>query len=117
MHKTTIRFTDEQWEAVQKEAAKNGVSAAQYIRNVVAKNTGTRDNPTGGVYTVTDWTTNVPVTLTGDQVAEVVAEVRRRRGGKIHAIKYVRSVTNCGLREALECVTTIIEDLEAKRTA
>lgn len=32
MHQTTLRFTPELWSALEDEAAKSGVSVAQYVR-------------------------------------------------------------------------------------
>jgi hypothetical protein len=33
MHQTTVRFTDDLWEQLEREAARTGVSAAQYVRD------------------------------------------------------------------------------------
>ena len=47
MHVTTIRFGDELWEVVSEEAARQGVSVAQYVREAtvsrIAYARGSRD--------------------------------------------------------------------------
>lgn len=47
MRATTIRFPDDLWEQLEREARKHGISVAQYVRDAalyrVAYSAGTRD--------------------------------------------------------------------------
>ena len=49
MHQTTIRFSDDLWALLEREAAGSGVSAAQFIRDAalgrIAYNAGRRGDP------------------------------------------------------------------------
>ena len=47
MRKTTVRFSDELWELLEREAASQGISTAQLVRDAalfwIAYKTGARD--------------------------------------------------------------------------